>query len=346
MRSCHSVLLLCLALFASGVGATAADLPKLKLVLDWYPEPEYGGYYCAASKGLWKAEGVDVEIIAGGPNASCEKRVSIDESTLGICRGDAVLLAQERGLPVVAVNSYIQHDPQGIMVRENSTVKTLSDLNGKTVAMVVGSTFITYLVKQLHLNEMKIVPATGSVAQFVNDPSYIQQAYPTSEPYYALKAGVKTRVLPINGSGFDPYRVIGANQKLVKEHPELIAAFSRGAYKGWVEYCRDPEPVHATIKKANPSMEDEGMRFSYREMRRLHYIEGEASQGDAFGKVDLSRWDTLQRQMINCGLMKRTVDLKAAVSEAFTPEKLGMRLELPPAFAATITPAGTLSREN
>ncbi len=333
MRFRRAILLTLLGLSAGSISpgsARAADLPKLTLVLEWYPEPEHGGYFCAAAKGFWKAEGVDVEIVGGGPNAFCEKRVSIDENTLGICRGDAVLLAQERGLPVVAVNSYFQHDPQGIMVHENSPVKTLSDLNGQTVAMVIGSTYTSYLVKKLHLDNMKIVPATGSVAQFVRDPNYIQQAYPTAEPYYALKAGVKTRVLPINGSGFDPYRVIGANRKLLEKHPELIAAFSRGAYKGWMEYYRDPEAIHAVIKKANPNMEDEGMRFSYREMRKLHFIEGEADKGDAFGKIDLARWDTLQKQMLEYGIMQQPVDLKAAVSEAFTPEKLGLKLELPP----------------
>ena len=329
-RATFLTLLLLGAGSLSPSSAHAADLPKLTLGAGMVPGTRTRRVLLRGSQGLLESGGVDVEIVGGGPNAFCEKRVSIDENTLGICRGDAVLLAQERGLPVVAVNSYFQHDPQGIMVRENSPVKTLADLNGQTVAMVIGSTYTSYLVKKLHLDSMKIVPATGSVAQFVRDPSYIQQAFPTSEPYYALKAGVKTRILPISGSGFDPYRVIGANRKLLEKHPELVAAFSRGAYKGWVEYYRDPEPIHAAIKKANPNMEEEGMRFAYREMRRLHYIKGEADKGDAFGKIDLARWATLQNQMLEYGIMQKPVDLKAAVSEAFTPEKLGLKLELPP----------------
>ena len=309
----------------------AADLPKLTLVLEWYPEPEHGGYFCAAAKGFWKAEGMDVEIVGGGPNAFCEKRVSIDENTLGICRGDAVLLAQERGLPVVAVNSYFQHDPQGIMVQENSPVKTLADLDGTDR-------------RDGHRLHVHVVPGEEAPPRQHEDrarhgiggavcpgPELHPAGFPHRRAVLRAESGRQdARVLPINGSGFDPYRVIGANRKLLEKHPELVAAFSRGAYKGWMEYYRDPEPIHAVIKKGKPNMEDEGMRFAYREMRRLHYIEGEADKGDAFGKIDLARWDTLQKQMLEYGIMQKPVDLKAAVSEAFTPEKLGLKLELPP----------------
>jgi NitT/TauT family transport system substrate-binding protein len=207
--------------------------PALNFIHDWIPEPEHGGYYAADRLGLWKAEGVTVNVLVGGPNSEIEKRVALDPFGLGIVRGDSVFVAVERGLPIVAVNAYFQHDPQGIMVRDDSPVKTFADLENRDIAMQIGATWLQYLQKKYALSRIRVRPVTGNVANFVKDPDWITQAYPTSEPYYALKEGVLSRVLQISESGFDPYRVIIANRQLVEKHPELVARFSRGAYRGW-----------------------------------------------------------------------------------------------------------------
>jgi NitT/TauT family transport system substrate-binding protein len=294
------------------------------------PEPEHGGYFAARMYGYWKEAGIDVEILPGGPNADIEKRVAIDPNGLGIVRGDSVFLARERGLPIVSVMSYFQHDPQGIMVREDSPVRSFADLDGKTVSATVGATFTIYLQKKYHLNNLKLRPVTGSVANFIRDPDYIQQAFPTSEPFYALKEGVKSRVLQISDSGFDPYRCIAANEALVKNHPEWMRAFAIGAYRGWKEYCRNPLPVNEAIKAASPGMDIEGMKFSYREMRRLRFIEGQPEKGESMGQVSAARWDKLHADMMEYGLLTKPQDIKAAYSDAFTPEKVGEEATLPP----------------
>ena len=95
---------------SSSSSATPSE-PVLNFIHDWIPEPEHGGYYAADRLGLWKAEGVAVRVLVGGPNSEIEKRVALDPFGLGIVRGDAVFVAVERGLPVVAVNAYFQHDP-------------------------------------------------------------------------------------------------------------------------------------------------------------------------------------------------------------------------------------------
>ena len=48
------------------------------------------------------------------------------------------------------------------------------------------------------------------VANFVADPQYIQQAFATSEPFFARKAGIEIRVLLTSDAGYNPYRVMSA----------------------------------------------------------------------------------------------------------------------------------------
>ncbi|MFZ4817190.1 MAG: ABC transporter substrate-binding protein [Limisphaerales bacterium] len=312
--------------------STTSSEPVLNFIHDWIPEPEHGGYYAADRLGLWKAEGVAVRVLVGGPNSEIEKRVALDPFGLGIVRGDAVFVAVERGLPVVAVNAYFQHDPQGIMVRDDSPVRTFADLENRDIAMQIGATWLLYLQKKYALSKVRVRPVTGNVANFVKDPDWITQAYPTSEPYYALKEGVKSRVLQISESGFDPYRVIIANRQLVEKHPELVARFSRGAYRGWQEYYRSPQPIHDYLRSISPTMEDGGMRFSYVAMRRLRLSEGDPSRTETMGAVDLERWRSLGVILKDLGVIQSVPPLEAVVSTAFTPKALGLDPTLPPPF--------------
>jgi NitT/TauT family transport system substrate-binding protein len=314
----------------SAAGGAPAAAPTLRFIHDWVPEPEHGGYYAAARQGIWQELGVNVEVLVGGPNAEIEKRVALDPFGLGIVRGDSVFVAVDRGLPIIAVNSYFQHDPQGIMVRADGPVKSFADLEDRDVAMQVGNTWFTYLQKKYGLVKTRVRPVTGSVANFITDPDWITQAYPTSEPYYALKAGVKPRMLQISESGFDPYRVIVANKRLVEKHPELVAKFSLGAYRGWQEYFRDPAPIHEYLRTISPTMEPDGMRFSYAKMRELKLVEGESARGEAMGQVDLERWAELQRILVELGVIRQARPLAEVVTTDFTPQKLNHDPTLPP----------------
>lgn len=316
---------------SSAVSAsTNKPLHKLTFVHDWYPEAEHGGYFTAKLKGYWLELGLDVTLVAGGPNSEIEKKVALDENSLGIVRGDAVFIAVERGLPVIAVNSYFQRDPQGIMVREDSPVKTFADLEDRDLAMQIGNTWFAYLQKKYGLKKTRTRAVTGSVANFVADPNWITQAYPTCEPYYAAKAGVKARMIQISDSGFDPYRVIIGNKRLVEKRPEIVKAFSIGAYKGWIEYCREPLPVHDHILAISPTMEAEGLKFSYRKMREMRLIEGDPSKGETLGEVKAARWEELHQLLVENDLIKAPIDRAKVYTDAFSPAKVGVDPKLPP----------------
>ncbi len=332
-------LVLGVALFVAGCGpkdpttdagtSTSNTAPTLRFIHDWVPEPEHGGYYAAHLSGIWRELGVNVEVLVGGPNSEIEKRVALDPSGLGIVRGDAVTIAVERGLPIIAVNSYFQHDPQSIMLRADSPVRDFADLDNRDVAAQIGATWLVFLQKKYGLSRMRVRPITGSVANFVKDPDWIMQAYPTSEPYYALKEGVPSRLLPLSASGFDPYRVIIANKELVRKHPELVARFSIGAYRGWQEYFRNPQPVHEHILKISPSMEMDGMRFSYVRMRELRLVEGDPARGESMGAVDPRRWEELNATLLDLGVISKIPLLSEVVSTNFTPAALQLDPLLP-----------------
>ena len=59
---------------SSSAGGEAPALRKVRLALNWYPEPEFGGFYAAQLSGLYREAGFDVEILPGGP--ACGSRTA------------------------------------------------------------------------------------------------------------------------------------------------------------------------------------------------------------------------------------------------------------------------------
>ena len=216
-------------------------MTKITLQADWYPQPEHGGFYTALVKGYYKDEGLDVSIQPGGPYVSVEQQVSTGVAQFGMGSSDLVLEAMADGQPLVAVAATMQHDPQGIMVRKDSPIRSFADLNGHTVAIKIGaSTWWEYIARKYQLNSVHEVPAMMNVANFVADPNYVQQAFATSEPFFAKQAGIETRVLLTSDAGYSPYRVMFTTRDFLAQHPEAVGKFVRASLKGWRDYLNDP----------------------------------------------------------------------------------------------------------
>ena len=304
---------------SSGVAASHGGSPLTKVTLqaDWYPQPEHGGFYTALAKGYYKDEGLDVTIQPGGPYVVVEQQVSVGAAQFGMGSSDRTLEAVADGQPLVAVAATMQRDPQGIMVRQASPIHSFADLNGRTISIKPGYTWFAYLVKRYRLNDIHEIPATMSVANFVADPQYIQQAFATSEPFFARQAGIETRVLLISETGYNPYRVTFTTRDFLREHPDQVAAFVRASLKGWRDYLNDPTAAHAIIAKLNPALNLRWMQFSWQALRDGRFITGDDPSGAQLGQMTSERWTTMYQQLFDLKVINKAFDPATAYTLQF-----------------------------
>jgi NitT/TauT family transport system substrate-binding protein len=312
--------LIFVSLSALGWRHPAGDsgLTKIVFQADWYPQPEHGGFYTALMKGYYKDEGLDVTILPGGPYITVEKQVFSGGAQFGMGSSDKVLEANSQGQALVAVAATMQHDPQGIMVRKDSPIHSFADLNGHSIAVKVGeSTWFEFVVRHYQLNNIRVIPAMMNVANFVADPQYIQQAFATSEPFFAHQAGVETRVLLVSDSGYNPYRVMYTTRDFVQQHPDVVGKFVRASVKGWKEYLNDPAAAHAAIAKLNPALNPEWMQFTWRQLRDGHFVAGEDPTGAQIGQMDPKRWATMYEQLVDLKVIETPFDPTTAYTLQF-----------------------------
>lgn len=311
--------LACLALLFALPGchreAAKNGLIHINFQTDWYPQPEHGGFYDALLKGYYRQEGLDVTILPGGPLNSVEQQVALGTAQFGMGSSDRILEADSQGEHLVAVAATMQQDPQGIMVHANSPVHTFADLEGHAVAVKAGSTWFEYLIHRYNLKNVREVPATYSVANFLEDPSYIQQIFVTSEPFFARKAGVPVRSLLISDTGYAPYRVVFTSRDYLSQHPEIVAKFVRASLRGWRDYLQDASAVHAELLKLNPALDPQQMLFTWGALKQGRFVDG----GELLhaGQMDPARWNEMYRQLLSLKLIQHPIDASSAYTLQF-----------------------------
>jgi NitT/TauT family transport system substrate-binding protein len=306
------------------VDAADKTLPKITVQLDWVAEPEHGGFYQAEARGFFRAEGLDVTLIPGGPGAQVMPSVATGKADIGQADSTNTLLQQAEGLPVVQFAAVFQDDPSGILVHADSSVRKFEDLKGKTIIARPEWAFLKFLEKKYSL-KFTIVPQNFSVAAFLSNKEALQQGYFIAEPYHITQVGgKKPRFLSTWDAGFRAYAVLVTNRKFARAHPEQLRAFMRAYIRGWRDYLEgDPKPAHEAMKKANPANTDEFMMFSRQMILDEKLVTGRDADGGPkkIGRLDPSRYATQIAQLEELGILARNkVTPSNAMTTAFLPK--------------------------
>jgi NitT/TauT family transport system substrate-binding protein len=325
LRSRKSILIAALAVALactlagcrSHQAATGNGLTPVRLQLDWYPQPEHGGFYTAQMLGYYKAEGLDVTILPLPQYGSLAQLVSAGKADFGLGSSDQILEWDSNGLPLLAVAATMQHDPQAIMVHVDSPIHDFKDLEGHTVASQPGAVWLKYVIGKYHLRNVRQVPSTLSIANFLADPNYVQQIFITSEPFFVKQAGAEEREFLISSSGYDPYRVQFTTRDFTAQHPDIVARFVRASIRGWNQYLNDPGPTNALLLKLNPALNPAQEAYTAQALRDGGFITGGDATGAQTGRMTAARWTAGYEQLKSLGILEGQVDPATTYSLQF-----------------------------
>jgi len=156
-----------------------------------------------------------------------------------------------------------------------------------------------------------------NVANFVADPQYIQQAFATSEPFFARQAGVETRVLLTSDAGYSPYRVMFTTRDFLAAHLDVVRKFVNASLQGWRDYLNDPTAAHAAIIKLNPALNAQWMGFTWNALRDGRFVTGDDPSGSQLGKMTRERWKTMYDQLVGLELIEKPFDPATAYTLEF-----------------------------
>lgn len=326
------VLAACVAMLAALPAAAQPAPDKVTFGTNWVAQAEHGGFYQAVADGTYKAHGLDVTIVPGGPNVN--NRILLISGKLDFFMSANTLQsfdAAANNIPVVAVAAMFQKDPQVFLTHPSANVKTIEDLKPLTLMIsretVAG--FFQWMKSEYGFSESRIKPYNYNAAPFLADKNSAMQGYVSSEPFVVEKqGGFKPNVLLLADNGFNAYStLIETRREYVEKKPDLVQRFVDASIIGWYNYIYgDNKAANAAIKKLNPDMTDELLAFSVAAMRKSGIVDSGDSLKDGIGAMTDARIADFFGKMSRAGVVRSDVDFRKGYTLQFVNKGVGVNL--------------------
>jgi NitT/TauT family transport system substrate-binding protein len=247
--------------------------------------------------------------------------VAIGRVEFGMTNGDDVIVAIARGVPIKMIGAEMQRDAQGILFHKSNPIKSLKDLEGKTVMAGSGSTWIQVVNQKMGIH-FNLVPLVGDLARFMSNPQFVQQCFVTNEPFFVRQRGAEADAILIANDAYEPYRVMLAGTDFIKKNPDVVEKFGRASVRGWVDYLTgDPAPGNKLLVEKRNDLTPEFIAYSVKAMNDYKIVLGDPAKGEYPGQITEARIkkqiDTLQE----VGVLDKKVDVKDVVAFEFIPKK-------------------------
>jgi NitT/TauT family transport system substrate-binding protein len=309
---------------ASGLAnqSHAAGLTPASLRLKWTPQAWYAGYYVAKAKGWYADQGIDLTINPGGPNIIAENLVAAGADTFGNGGGAASLLvAREKGLPLVGIGMLHQQTPYRFVALEGSNIKSLADLKGKTVSTwFTGPQFMLQAMLKSNGIDQKDVqieaqgPSMDPLIQHKVDMAIVT-VY--NEALVLKRRGIVPAVIfnPADMGINLPNESIITSEKVIRESPNLVQGFMNATLRGWKFALEKPDETAAILIQEIPGLKPVELKEQLGEILPLMTY-GKAKQ-DGVGQVDPEAMEAAEKFLVESGVLKQPVDVSAAINTSF-----------------------------
>jgi NitT/TauT family transport system substrate-binding protein len=293
-------------------------LTKIRLQINWFPEHEHGGFYAAKAKGYFAEEGLDVEIIPGGPKVNGVQEVVSRRVDFAIANADQILLGRAQQANVVGLMSPIQDSPRCIMVHKSSGISKFEELKGITISLSGGKPFVAYLTKKGFLQDAQLVPFLGGIRRFLEEKDFAQQGYVFSEPIQATTHGSDPVALMVSDTGFNPYTgLLFTHGDTIRDNPELVEKVVRASVRGWKDFLADPSETNKVILQVNEDLDEVTLTKGVAALVPLCLPND--MPADQIGKMTIERWQQLHDQLIEIEMLEESLDVKNAFTIDFLP---------------------------
>ncbi len=127
------------AALATGLGGAAAHADghanSVTLQLQWVTQAQFAGYYVALDKGFYEEEGLDVTVLAGGPDIAPPQVLAGGGADAMLNWMPSALAAREKGLPVVNIAQPFKTSGLMLTCWKDTGITGPQDFKGKTIGV-------------------------------------------------------------------------------------------------------------------------------------------------------------------------------------------------------------------
>jgi NitT/TauT family transport system substrate-binding protein len=302
-----------------GAAPAASGQTTIRLVLAWYPTPEYGGLYAAIQQGYFKQAGINLQVTPGGPQVSSSQIVGSGKADIGYINNDGtLLLARQNGIPVTEFGTTYEVYPEGLEYHKSNPISSLADANGRTIYAVTGSIDYQWLQNKYKLKN-KVLPY--SYANFAHDPKSLLLGYVTDDVPTLSAQGIDIGYIKLSDGGRNPYAdALYGLETYVTSHQSALKAFLGALGNGWVYYRNHYHDVNTYMFTFNNADSVATMDSIATFQDSFIYSGDAATQG--IGYISATQIEGTYNDMKSLGVITANVDLKTFADTTLVPKVL------------------------
>ncbi len=236
-----------------------ANTQPIKIILDWYLNPDHAPLIVAQDQGYFKEEGISIELIQPADTADGPKLVAAEQADLALTYQPSFIQQVDRGLPLMRVGSLINHPLEAILVLKKGPIRHITDLKGKKIGYSnpASDTFMLDMMLQHHhlsINDVHTIDVRFSLlhALLTGNIDAITGGMRNVEPILMKLTGHPARLFYPEKNGIPPYdELIFVTHKKNIHDPRLKKFFI--ALKKGAQYLKKhPDTTWEAFAKAHP----------------------------------------------------------------------------------------------
>ena len=332
----------CLGLVLAASLAGAQEPTKVKFTLDWKVQGPHAWFYLARDKGYFRAAGLDVIIDQGEGSATTVTRIVSGAYDAGFGDMNAVIqnAALRPGEQPVMVYMIYNRSPFALITKAGSRIKTLKDIEGKSLGVPAGSATHRMLTPLARKNGVD-----DSTIKVVNvAPNLVEQMLTQGE-VDVIGAFAATTYMNLVAQRQDPdkdfrwffYEDYGLNlysngimvsQKLYKEKPEVVRALVGAINRALIEVAADPGAGMAELQKVEPLLRPE-----IEQPRLTYFLEKQMITPETktlgIGAIDDKRMTSAIATVVDAYGLARKPELNEVFDRSFLPPRAERELRMP-----------------
>ncbi len=220
--------------------AGSDTLIKVTFLPQWVPQAQFAGFYMAERKGFYEAEGLEVEILTGGPDKPGLQYLNEGRADFITTFLSAGIQNRAKGDKIVNIAQLSQKSAIMLVAKKARGIYKSQDLNGKKVGMWGSGDFhlLQKTFLKIHGIEMEIIPVQSSVNLFLFDAIDATSAMWYNEYHLIINSGINPDELTTfffsetEDLNF-PEDGIYCREDFQQKNPQICQAFTIASLKGW-----------------------------------------------------------------------------------------------------------------
>jgi len=254
---------LIIAALALSLPAIAAAQEKASLRLNWLAYGFHSFFYLGVDKGYYKDEGIELTIGEGKGSGVAVQLVGAKSDTFGLSDGSSVIAGVTKGAPVQAFMGVMNKSPFAIIYRADSGIKSLKDLEGKTIAATTGEAGLVIFPAIVNANKLN-----GEAIKFLRVDGAGKVVAMLEKRVDAMLGGLENQalILPQRGMPVGTFNysdvgantlglVLHANKETIERNPELVKKFIRATQKSLAYTEKNPDEAITALAKVKPDLD-------------------------------------------------------------------------------------------